>query len=88
MHSTAKDQPLKFNLKGFAVGNGCTDPLECEFQNDYGVYLMQLYRDLGYISQELYNQVDSKCSNQGSVLPDDCQKLLDDVSSKICRLMI
>lgn len=42
---------LKFNLKGFAVGNGCTDPLECEFQNDYGVYQMVLFRDLGFISQ-------------------------------------
>jgi hypothetical protein len=82
LHSTAKDVPLKFNLKGFAVGNGCTDPLECEFQNDYGVYLIMLYRDLGFISQDHYELVDSKCANQGPDLPDDCQKLLDEVINK------
>jgi len=54
------------------VGNGCTDPLECEFQNDYPVYLMQLFRDLGYISEDMYQQVDKLCKDQGPVLPKDC----------------
>lgn len=40
---------------------------------------MMLYRDLGFISQDQYELVDSKCANQGPDLPDDCKKLLDDV---------
>lgn len=74
---------MKFKLQGFAVGNGCTDPLECEFQNDYGVYLMQLYRDLGFISKEQYDEVDGKCRDQGPILPDDCQKLLDEIDKLV-----
>ena len=84
LHSTGN---LKFNLKGFAVGNGCTDPLECEFQNDYGVYQMELFRDFGFISQEQYDLVDSKCKNQGSKLPDDCIKIMDEVTLLPLRLM-
>jgi hypothetical protein len=41
---------------------------------------MQLYRDIGYISQAQYETVDSKCANQGAKLSDDCTKLLDDVN--------
>ena len=74
---------MKVNLKGFAVGNGCTDPLECEFQNDYGPFLIQLFRDYGYINQEQFENVDSKCKNQGPELPDDCKQALDEVYSII-----
>lgn len=80
LHTTVSTN--KFNLTGFAVGNGCTDPLECAFQNDYPVYQMQLYRDFGYITQEQYDNVSSKCKDQGGVLPDDCTKLLDSVKKK------
>ena len=59
------------------MGNGCTDPLECEFQNDYPVYLMQLYRDIGYIRQEQFEKVDQACRNQGAELSKDCTLLLD-----------
>lgn len=88
MHSTAEANALTFNLKGFAVGNGCTDPLECEFQNDYGVYQMVLYRDLGFISQEQYEQIEGKCSGHGADLPDDCTKLMDEVQLALCRLIL
>jgi len=27
LHSTNENEDIKVNLKGFAVGNGCTDPL-------------------------------------------------------------
>jgi len=87
LHSSGEKTPLKFNLKGFAVGNGCTDPLECEFQNDYPVYLMQLYRDIGYITQTQYETVESKCANQGSNLPVECTTVLDEVISIIPRLI-
>lgn len=63
------------------MGNGCTDPLECEFQNDYGPFLMQLFRDYGYISQEKYEEAEKKCSNQGPVLPDDCKALLTEIDN-------
>jgi hypothetical protein len=71
---------VKVNLKGFAVGNGCTDPLECEFQNDYGPFLMQLFRDYGYITQAQFEEVDNKCKDQGPELPKDCQQAIDNVS--------
>lgn len=74
-YSDPKDQ---INIKGFAVGNGCTHETECEFQNDYGPYLMQLYRDYGFITQEMFEEVDSKCNNK-QVLPDDCVAMLDQV---------
>ena len=80
LHSTAEKDPLNFNLKGFAVGNGCTDPLECEFQNDYGVYQMVLYRDLGFISQEQYEEVEKKCAGKGADLPQDCVDAMDKVN--------
>jgi len=73
-------------LKGFAVGNGCTDPLECEFQNDYPVYLVQLYRDIGYITQSQYEAVDSKCKNQGAELPKECTVLLDEVKLVLMKI--
>jgi len=41
---------------------------------------MQLYRDYGYISQQTFEEVDKKCSNQGEKLPDDCQAMLDKVN--------
>jgi len=44
---------------------------------------MQLYRDIGYISQAQYETVDSKCANQGADLSDDCTKLLDDVDNLV-----
>ena len=78
---------MKVNLKGFAVGNGCTDPLECEFQNDYPVYLMQLYRDIGFISEAQYQEVDAKCKDQGADLPEACTKLLDAVKVELFRLI-
>jgi hypothetical protein len=80
LHSTNDQESVKVNLKGFAVGNGCTDPLECEFQNDYGPFLMQLFRDLGYISQEQLETIDGLCKNQGPILPDNCKAALADVS--------
>lgn len=79
MHSTADANPLKFTLKGFAVGNGCTDPLECEFQNDYGLYLMEFYRDIGFISEAQYVDVDSKCNNQSSELSKACEDAINEV---------
>ena len=42
------------NLKGFAVGNGCTDASECEFINDYPHYLYILLNDVGMISDKLF----------------------------------
>ena len=48
---------------------------------------MVLYRDLGFISQEQYELVDSKCKDHGSVLPDDCVKLMDEVFLFLFRLM-
>jgi carboxypeptidase C (cathepsin A) len=88
LHATNERDPVKVNLKGFAVGNGCTDPLECEFQNDYPVFLMQLFRDLGYISQEQYELVDATCKDQGPVLSDKCQDMVDAVLSLSFRLTI
>jgi len=44
---------------------------------------MQLYRDFGYITQEQYNTVDGKCKDKGAVLPDDCNKLLDDIDDLV-----
>lgn len=82
LHSTNDKDPIKVNLKGFAVGNGCTDPLECEFQNDYGPFLVQLFRDYGYITQEKYEEVDKKCRDQGAVLSQECQNILDEVAIK------
>lgn len=61
------------------MGNGCTDALECEFQNDYPVFLMQLYRDIGYISQEQYETVDEECRDQGAELTQKCMQLIDEV---------
>lgn len=43
---------------------------------------MQLYRDIGYITQAQYENVDAKCANQGADLSDDCTKLLDEVNLK------
>jgi hypothetical protein len=40
---------------------------------------MQLYRDIGYITQQQYESVDGKCKDQGAVLPDACTALLDEV---------
>jgi hypothetical protein len=40
---------------------------------------MQLYRDIGYITQEQYENVDKECKDQGADLPETCTKLLDDV---------
>jgi len=45
----------QINIQGFAVGNGCTDQTECEFQNDYGPYLMRLYRDYGFITEIMFD---------------------------------
>ncbi|XP_031472757.1 uncharacterized protein LOC116245239 [Nymphaea colorata] len=69
LHSTNDKDPVKVNLKGFAVGNGCTDPLECEFQNDYGPFLMQLFRDYGYITQEKFEESTRSAGTRGSPLP-------------------
>lgn len=44
---------------------------------------MQLYRDLGFISKEQYDEVDGKCRDQGPILPDDCQKLLDEIDKLV-----
>ena len=41
---------------------------------------MVLYRDLGFISQEQYDTIDKACSGKGQDLPDDCVKLLDEVT--------
>lgn len=46
---------------------------------------MQLFRDLGYISQEKFEQVDSKCKDQGPVLPKECTDLLDEVRDLLFR---
>ena len=40
---------------------------------------MQLYRDYGIISQEMYDLVDGKCKDQGEELPKECTDLLDQV---------
>ena len=48
---------------------------------------MQLYRDVGYISQEQYEMIDGKCKDQGAVLPDDCVKELDKVLVSRSRSM-
>ena len=47
---------------------------------------MVLYRDLGFISQEQYEQVESKCAGKGSDLPTDCVELMDKVSFISFRL--
>lgn len=67
------------------MGNGCTDPLECEFQNDYGPFLMQLFRDYGYITQAQFEEVDGKCKDQGPELSKECQQALENVSLSPCR---
>jgi serine carboxypeptidase-like clade 2 len=36
---------IRINLKGIAVGNGCTDPLECNFQSDIDPFLAELLYD-------------------------------------------
>lgn len=69
LHSTNDKDPVNVNLKGFAVGNGCTDPKECEFQNEYPPFLLQLWRDFGYITQEKFDEVDGLCKDQGPILP-------------------
>ena len=40
---------------------------------------MELYRDVGYISQEQYETIESKCKGKGADLPDDCVKEMDKV---------
>jgi hypothetical protein len=77
-YNTGRKFEDQINIQGFAVGNGCTHETECEFLSDYGPYLMQLYRDSGFITSEMYNEVDAKCNNK-KVLPDDCTALLDKV---------
>lgn len=85
LHSTNEQSDVKVNLKGFAVGNGCTDPKECEFLNDYSPYLMEMVRNFGYISDEMYKEIDAACGNAGKELPKDCEKLLDRVDLQGCR---
>ena len=77
-YNTGRSFGDQINIQGFAVGNGCTHETECEFQNDYGPYLMQLFRDYGFITNEMYNEVDGKCNNKKE-LPQDCTDLLDKV---------
>ena len=45
-----KQKVNTINLKGFAVGNGCTDASECEFINDYPHYLYVLLNNVGILS--------------------------------------
>ena len=41
---------------------------------------MVLYRDLGFISQEQYEQIESKCAGKGADLPKECTDLMDKVN--------
>jgi len=49
---------------------------------------MQLYRDIGYISDSQYQDVDKKCKNQGSELTKECQDALDKVDNLMTGLNI
>ena len=44
---------------------------------------MVLFRDLGFISQQMYEMVDSKCKDKGSELPKECTDLLDQVDELV-----
>ncbi len=46
---------------------------------------MQLFRDFGYITQQKFEEVDKKCSNQGPELPKECQDVLDEVADVLLR---
>lgn len=41
---------------------------------------MVLYRDLGFISQEQYEEVEKKCAGKGADLPQDCVDAMDKVN--------
>jgi hypothetical protein len=45
-------------------------------KNNYGPFLMQLFMDLGYISQKQLETIDGLCKSQGPILPDNCKAAL------------
>lgn len=47
---------------------------------------MVLYRDLGFISQEQYEDIEKKCAGKGQDLPDDCVDAMDKVNLKIIQI--
>ena len=48
---------------------------------------MVLYRDLGFISQEQYEEVEKKCAGKGADLPQDCVDAMDKVNVLTFRSM-
>jgi len=44
----------KIQLKGFAVGNGCTHPDECGIDNHWDPFEIQNFREMGIIHEKLY----------------------------------
>jgi hypothetical protein len=71
------------NLKGFAVGNGCTDVTECQFdsvdeENAYPRYQLQLFNDIGILSDSDFEEVKRIC-NDTQKLSDLCKNKLEEV---------
>lgn len=38
---------------------------------------MQLYRDIGFITEDMFAKLEELCADKGQGLPDDCAALLD-----------
>lgn len=70
------------NLKGFAVGNGCTDASECEFINDYPHYLYILLNDVGILSDKLFKEAEDLCMGSKD-LSDECKAKMDQIDDQI-----
>lgn len=65
-NNATTDPATKINLKGFAVGNGCTDPTECVgrkmlFKNDVSEYVYDFYWGQGKYSPETRVLYESSC---------------------------
>lgn len=76
----------KVNFKGYAVGNGCTDPTECvgrkmKFKNDQSIYVYDFYWGQGKYSPRTRAQYESTCMVNPNGAPCQLvrQKILDEV---------
>lgn len=66
-------------MKGFAVGNGCTDITECEFINDFPRYQYQLFNDIGVLPDSDFQEANKLCSTEK--LSDDCKHKMDQIDN-------
>lgn len=71
-------------MKGFAVGNGCTDASECEFLSEYPHYLYTLLNDIGVLSNEIFFKAEKLCLNTPD-LSDECKAAMDQVPYRLLR---